>query len=114
MERFMEACIEEGNPTLEYVLGVNELEVILRSQAGTGKVGLIHEVDLSNVPENVPQQRWECIIKFMLEKPEITAKKLSEKLNVTEKTLKRDVAQLSGSKIHRVGSDKIGHWEVIK
>ena len=44
----------------------------------------------------------------------VNTKYLSEKLNVNRKTIQRDIAYLQEKKlIQWVGSDKIGHWEII-
>ena len=45
----------------------------------------------------------------------VNAANLAIWLNVSEKTIKRDLAFMqSAGIIKRVGSDKTGHWEVIK
>lgn len=45
----------------------------------------------------------------------VNTKYLSEKLNVNRKTIQRDVRYLLEKKLIRwVGSDKSGHWEIIK
>ncbi len=45
----------------------------------------------------------------------VTAKTLSESLGISIITIKRDLAAMqSVGVIKRVGSDKTGHWEVVK
>lgn len=45
----------------------------------------------------------------------VNTKYLSEKLHVNRKTIQRDMAYLQESKLVQwVGSDKTGHWEIIK
>lgn len=45
----------------------------------------------------------------------VNTKFLSEKLNVNRKTIQRDMAYLQERKLIKwVGSDKTGHWEIIK
>lgn len=45
----------------------------------------------------------------------VNTKYLSEKLNVNRKTIQRDMAYLQERKLVKwVGSDKTGHWEIIK
>lgn len=47
--------------------------------------------------------------------PEITASDLSNKFDLTERTIKRDLKKLSDDKlIEYVGSAKNGYWKVIK
>ena len=54
---------------------------------------------INNVPVNVP----------------VNVPNLATMLGVSEKTIKRDIAAMqSVGIIKRVGSDKTGHWEVVK
>ncbi len=47
--------------------------------------------------------------------PNITAKEISEKLSVTKRTAENYLSKLKMAKhIVRLGSDKTGHWEIIK
>ncbi len=49
----------------------------------------------------------------MVKNNEVTIPELADKLNVNEKTIKRDIEKLRGqNKIKRIGPDKGGHWEV--
>ena len=44
----------------------------------------------------------------------ITVLELADKLGVTDKTIKRDIAKLKNKKrVIRVGSSKSGYWKVI-
>ena len=45
----------------------------------------------------------------------MTKNELLGKLNVTEKTVKRDIKKLKAqNRLKRVGSVKSGYWEIIK
>ena len=47
--------------------------------------------------------------------PKATAEKMAGALGVTDKTIKRHLKTLrEQGRIRRVGSDKTGHWEIIK
>ena len=72
-----------------------------------------------NVPENVPENvpvidRQKQILDFIAVDNRITVLQLSEKLNVSDKTIKRDLQFLRDIRmIERVGPDKGGHWVIL-
>jgi len=67
-----------------------------------------------NVPKNVPKDRLSKVLKLIKENNNITISELSAKLNVTDKTIKRDISKLKNEhKIQRVGSSKSGYWQVL-
>ena len=67
------------------------------------------------VPKNVPLKRLDKIINLMKKDKDVTVLELAHKLDVTDKTVKRDIAKLKNeNKIVRVGSLKSGHWEICK
>lgn len=66
-----------------------------------------------NVPKNVPIKRLDKIIEVIAENKDITIAELAVLLEVTDKTIKRDIAKLKEQdKLIRVGSLKSGHWEI--
>ena len=66
-----------------------------------------------NVPKNVPLNRLDEIVKLMRKDKSITISQIASKLNVTDKTIKRDITKLKDdNKIVRIGSLKTGYWEV--
>ena len=68
-----------------------------------------------DVPENVPENRIKSLLDQIKKDKFITIPKLSLILNVTEKTIKRDIQKLKEDGIlKRIGPDKGGHWEVVK
>ena len=70
-----------------------------------------------NVAEELTERQQtivELINKGVADNVAVNTKYLSEKLSVNRKTIQRDVAYLQERKlIQWVGSDKIGHWEII-
>ncbi len=67
----------------------------------------------TNVPKNVPIKRLDKIIEIISENRDITIAELSVLLEVTDKTIKRDIAKLKEqNRLIRVGSLKSGHWEI--
>ena len=68
-----------------------------------------------NVPRNVPLKRRDEILNLISDNKNITLMELADKFNITDKTIKRDVAKLKQeSKLIRVGSLKAGHWEILE
>ena len=73
---------------------------------------------LQNVPindlKNDPKKRINKILEFIKENKFITIKELADKLNVSEKTIKRDLDKLKkDNALKRIGK-KGGYWEIIK
>lgn len=68
-----------------------------------------------NVPKNVPIKRLDKIIEIISENNDITIVELANKLDVADKTIKRDISKLKEqNRLIRVGSLKSGHWEIKK
>lgn len=69
-------------------------------------------ISRTNVQEN---GRINALLALIKQNPNITLKTLSEKLNVTSKTIQRDLEQLKQNAIvERTGSDRKGQWKIIK
>jgi len=58
----------------------------------------------------------EDVVLFNLyDEPEITVKRISERLKITERQVKRIISKFKkDGYVVRVGSDKHGYWKVIK
>ena len=68
-----------------------------------------------DVTEDVIEDREDVIVKFMQENSELTTTEIAKKINVSRRTIARDINKLkSKGIITRVGSDKEGYWKVIK
>ncbi len=78
------------------------------------------EVEKQNVTENVTEnvtknvtERSIQILDLMRETPSITTEQIAKKLNVTKRTIIRDVEKLRKSnRIEHIGSAKSGNWRV--
>ena len=70
----------------------------------------------ANVQENVQEKtREEMILNLLQNNNTISIRELAEQLNMTAKTIQRDLDKLkSQNLIRRIGPDKGGQWEVIK
>ena len=65
------------------------------------------------VPKNVPINRQEKITRLMQENSAVTIEQLAHACDVSDKTIKRDIAKLKEEgRVERVGSLKSGHWNV--
>ena len=90
----------ESTPFIEYML-----EIILKTLKNSSN---------ENVPKNVPKNRLDEIVKLIEKNKEITSIQIAQRLKVSDKTIKRDMAALKEQgRLQRVGSLKSGHWEVL-
>jgi ATP-dependent DNA helicase RecG len=56
----------------------------------------------------------EKILGLLKESPELTIGELSENIDVTSRTIERNIKKLQEDGfLKRIGSDKSGHWEVL-
>lgn len=68
-----------------------------------------------NVPENVPENRLMIILKIIEINSKITLQEMADHFNVSKRTIRRDVEKLKNeNKLRRIGSEKGGHWEIVK
>ena len=94
----------ESTPFIEFML-----EIILKTLKNIKKENVP-----KNVPKNVPLKRLDKILNLIKKDKNITILELADKLEVSDKTIKRDIAKLkSENKIVRVGSLKSGYWEIL-
>ncbi|MGB3751774.1 MAG: DeoR family transcriptional regulator [Arcobacteraceae bacterium] len=85
------------------------LEMILKSMQNS-----INENVPNDVPKNVPLKRLDNIIELMTQNKDITIVELAKLLEVTDKTIKRDISKLKEqNRLIRVGSLKSGHWKIL-
>jgi len=77
---------------------------------------LIPEVLLIlNVGNNVGESRLTRINELLIKDNKKSAKDLANQLNVSERTIERDIEKLKNSgNLKRIGSDNDGYWKVIK
>ncbi|MDD4970674.1 MAG: HTH domain-containing protein [Paludibacter sp.] len=68
-----------------------------------------------NVTENVTEKRLVQLYNQIKSNNFISIDQLAEKLNVTRRTILRDIEKLKkNSKIQRIGPDKGGYWQIIE
>ncbi len=107
-ERYYKALEDAGSagestPFIEFML-----DIILKALEKVQKENVP-----KNVPKNVPLKRLDKILQLIDKNRNITIMELSLQLDVTDKTIKRDIAKLKDeNRIKRVGSLKAGHWDI--
>ncbi len=70
---------------------------------------------VDNVADNVVDKRRKKILTLLKENSTLSAKALSLHIGVSSRTIQRDLDKLKEDKrIERVGSEKKGHWKIIK
>ena len=68
-----------------------------------------------NVTENVTENRIMTIIKLLAKDNKLTTEQLAQKLNVTQRTILRDIEKLKQiEKVEHVGPAKGGYWQIIE
>ena len=71
------------------------------------KMTLKTKIPLSKTDENV--------LKILQNNPNLTRKDISKRLNLTVRTIQRSLDKLvKNNLILRMGSKKIGYWEILK
>ncbi len=91
------------------------LLTIYRNVGGGGTVnGTVNDTVNGTVNEFVLSQRHRDICNLIKSSADITIIQMSEAINISLRTLKRDLAELQKHGIiQRIGSDKTGHWVVL-
>ena len=99
---------------------------------GRGTINIVNDCLDYNIPEpkfdfdanifwitffkndNVPDNRLEKIITLIGNNNKILLQEISNQLNVSKRTIRRDLEKLKQqNKIKRIGSEKSGHWEIV-
>ena len=71
--------------------------------------------NVPDVPDNVPDNRLEKILKIIGNNNKILLQEISDQLNVSKRTIRRDIEKLKQqNKLKRIGSAKGGSWETSK
>ena len=112
IKRVSDACISNGNrvdfdfsDSFWITMHTNMLDE--KSNNDTDKV-------VDNDTDNDTDNRFRRIIEIMKNHPKITTKKISESLNVSQITIKRDIEKLKTlNRLARIGSEKSGYWQII-
>jgi len=69
---------------------------------------------VDSVVDNVVDNRLNKILELIIENNQISAVQIAKLLNVTSRTVQREIEKLKKlNKLKRAGSEKGGHWEII-
>ena len=104
LPRLFRQCREMNLPEPKFEEFGDGIKVIVYRANGTNgtEVGIIEDIE-------------NTIIELIDQNPKVTQKKLSEKLNISERTLKRVmIAMQEKHEIERVGSNRGGYWKTLK
>ncbi|SDB40102.1 HTH domain-containing protein [Ruminococcaceae bacterium FB2012] len=88
------------------------------AEIATKKVGPDSELDPSNAPNRhdvgLNVGLADRILKMIGDNDQITMSALSESLNVTQRTIEREIKRLKeNGKLQRTGGKRYGHWKII-
>ena len=101
LPRLFRQCREMNLPEPKFEEFGDGIKVTVYRAKGT-EVGIIEDIE-------------NTIIELIDQNPKVTQKKLSEKLNISERTLKRVmIAMQEKHEIERVGSNRGGYWKTLK
>ncbi len=115
--RITEAC-QKSNTKVKFEIRKNGFMVIFYRKTDEELLELTGEIKSNSASDtkNGTQIDTEKLVLSLLEKtPNITQKELSEKTNISLRTIKRIMQQLKEKDIiERVGSDRKGYWRILK
>ena len=92
-------------------------EVQYRDSVRDGKKGMLlyGDIDVTNVTDNVTNNRRDFLIRLMEENSTITTEEAAKRLKVTRRTIARDIDFLKKKgKLRRIGTPKSGKWKISK
>ena len=102
LKRVTKAFAQNGNEALEFAVDEHSFAIFAKSLN-------------KNTSQESSLKSSQKIVDLIRETPSITIIKLSEKLNLTDRAIKKNLFKLKKQGIlKRIGPDKGGHWEVIK
>lgn len=114
--RITDAC-QRSNTKIKFEIRKNGFMVIFYRKTDKELLELTGENENNSATgtENGTQNDTEKLILDILEKtPDITQKELSEKTNISLRTVKRIIQQLKEKNIiERIGSDRKGYWKIF-
>lgn len=87
-----------------------QFQTIIYATSGASNVG----ENVGEMPEREITDRQQHILNLIKEYPTITAKQMSERLSVTQRTIERDIAILKKkNRLKRNGNDYDGEWIIL-
>ena len=87
----------------------------LFEELGRGVMITLFKGSHENVTESVTENREDSILRLIKNNKTITTSKLAQQLNVTRRSIARDIENLKNAgKLKRMGSDKGGFWEIVQ
>lgn len=113
IDKIMNACLEHGNPLPEYKISQYEIMVLFKSLNYEDNIDVGTNVGI-NVGTKITR-RMKDVLSLINKNPHITSIEMSKLLNVTDRTIERDIEKLKKEGIiYRYGSNKGGSWLFAK
>jgi ATP-dependent DNA helicase RecG len=110
IEKIFTACKDDGVPEPSYT--VHPGDIMIKFTAPEDRV--IKQRNGGDVVDNVVDNVVE-VMSLLKETPNITTKQIAAILSIGERQAQRIIKKLKdANRIHRVGSDRSGYWEVIE
>jgi ATP-dependent DNA helicase RecG len=87
--------------------------VVVLKNLNYGKASMPNGID-DGIDDGI-DKNTEKILKAILADPKITQKQLAKEISLSVRTVARELKQLRDTDvIRRIGSDRYGHWEIVK
>jgi len=110
VKRMVELCKAQDIPTPYYEEGKNSITLIFPKLSDTSNVGK----DVGKDVGKELSERQELILQMIRENSTVSAREMSEKMSVNERTIERDLAKLVDMGcIYRTGGKKQGNWVLM-
>lgn len=115
--RITEAC-QKSNTKVKFEIRKNGFMVIFYRKTDKELLDLTGEnknISANDIENGTQIDTEKLILNLLGKTPDITQKELSEKTNISLRTVKRIIQQLKEKNIiERVGSDRKGYWKILK
>jgi ATP-dependent DNA helicase RecG len=114
IEKIFNACIEDGVPEPSYTVHPGDIMIKFTSPADRViRNGRRSETTNETINETI--NRTDKVLSAIRDNNRLTREQLAEQSGISKGTLARELAILKKqNRIKRVGSNKLGYWEVIE
>ena len=131
IEKICEACIEHNTPIPKYTVHPEDIMVMFECSKNEINTSVVREpshrsynrryeycmnTDMNTIhSHSIENEVVQKVLHFLRQHPKSTQKEISEKLEVTTRTVERTIAALKEQGcIKRVGNNRSGYWDVKK
>ncbi len=112
IQRVKNDCRNNGNNV--YFTFADSFWVTIKTNRNSNVLKDVLDNVPDNVLDNVLDNRLEKIINLIRKNNKILLREISDQLNVSKRTIRRDIEKLKKqNKLKRVGTEKTGHWVIL-